>query len=43
MDAINTLLGLALNAFALFVQLVVSVLSFFLTFFTMILTALHLQ
>ena len=43
MDAINTLLGLALNAFALFIQLIVSILDFILVAARMILTALHLQ
>jgi len=43
MDAINTLANLAIQAFEIFVQLIVSILTFFLAFFSIILTALHLQ
>ena len=43
MDTINTLLNLALNAFSLFVQLIVSMLSFIVVFFSAILHALHVQ
>jgi hypothetical protein len=43
MDAINTLLGLALGAFDLFLQLIMQILSFFLVFFQAIFSVLHLQ
>lgn len=43
MSAIDQLLGLALGAFEIFIQLIVQILDFFLVFFRIILTALHLQ
>jgi len=43
MGIIDTLLGLALQAFNLFLQLIISILSFFLVFFQAIFSALHLQ
>ena len=43
MDAINTLAGVAIQAFSAFIQLIVSILDFFLVLARIILTALHLQ
>ena len=43
MGIIDTLLGLALAAFSLFLQLMVAIFTFFLIIFQTILSALHLQ
>jgi hypothetical protein len=43
MNAIDQLLGLALGAFDLFIQLMIQIASFFVVFFSAIASALHLQ